>query len=181
MYYGKTSILRALETADTEACHQWMNDPEVTHWLGMRYPLSLQQERQWIEAEHNPQKEVHFAATTFDGRLIGSCGLINIDPVSRNAELGISIGEKDCWNQGFGKDMMITLCAYGFQMLNLHKIHLRVAAPNLRAIKCYEKCGFKEEGRLREGFFEHGSYHDLVLMGLFAQEHKENFSERWET
>ena len=39
---------------------------------------------------------------------------------------------------------------YAFEMQGFHKVSLAVRADNLRAISCYEKCGFQEYGHSRE-------------------------------
>lgn len=45
-----------------------------------------------------------------------------------------------------------------------HKICLRVLAINEGAIKLYESCGFREQGRLIDEFLIEGEYIDDVLM-----------------
>jgi RimJ/RimL family protein N-acetyltransferase len=65
---------------------------------------------------------------------------------------------------------MQLLIDYAFNTLNLHRLELSVYSFNVRAIKCYRKLGFKEEGRSREAFFGHGQYHDILQMGLLEGE-----------
>lgn len=175
MIRGKRVVLRALEPGDAECCHRWMNDPEVTHNLAMRYPLSLPQEQAWVNCDRDPLKDLHLMIELTDGTPIGACGLGGAGNVERSASLGISIGEKEYWGQGYGTDAMLTLCGFGFDQMNLHRIWLHVYPFNPRGIRCYEKCGFQHEGRLREAHFRHGQYHDILVMGLLAGE----FRERW--
>ncbi|MEN6302626.1 MAG: GNAT family protein [Armatimonadia bacterium] len=179
MIRGDKVALRALEETDLEALHQWMNDLEVTKYLGMRFPVSLSDERRWLETEHDPLKELHLAIETHEGKLIGSCGLVSINHLNGWAILGISIGDKEYWNGGYGTDAMLTLCGFGFNQCNLHRIQLDVFAENARAIRCYEKVGFVHEGRRREAIFRHGRYQDLIVMGLLAEEYREKWPERW--
>ena len=61
---------------------------------------------------------------------------------------------------------------FGFEMMNLNRIHLDVFPENERAIRCYEKVGFAIEGRTREAIFKHGGYHDLILMSVLVGELK---------
>jgi RimJ/RimL family protein N-acetyltransferase len=65
---------------------------------------------------------------------------------------------------------MRTILGVGFRWFNLHRIFLWVIAGNARAIRSYEKCGFKHEGRKREAIFIDGEYEDLLLMGMLARE-----------
>ena len=55
---------------------------------------------------------------------------------------------------------------YGFDRLNLHRIDLGVFAEHKAAVRCYEKAGFKVEGRMREDLFQDGEYKDRLWMGL---------------
>ena len=59
---------------------------------------------------------------------------------------------------------------FAFEELNLHRVSLTVLDTNERAIACYRKCGFVEEGRLREDWYQEGRYHDLIVMGVLAPE-----------
>lgn len=179
MIQGDKVVLRALEADDLEPLHRWMNDAEVIHWLGRRTPISLAEERRWLETERNPLKELHLGIETMDGQLIGSCSLGPLDSPDRGATLGISIGEKECWDGGYGTDAMITLCGYGFAEANLHRIQLAVFAANSRAVRCYEKCGFVQEGCRREAIYKHGVYHDVLGMSILRAEYQAKWPERW--
>lgn len=102
--------------------------------------------------------------------LIGSCGLHHIDTLNRRAEIGIYIGEDKQQNQGYGKETILLLLDYGFQILNLNSIYLQAYSYNTRAIQCYERCGFKTVGRLREARLINGRKYDHVYMDILASE-----------
>ena len=59
---------------------------------------------------------------------------------------------------------------HGFKTLNLNRIYLRVYENNLRAIRVYEKTGFRQEGQLRQAHFQDGSYMDVILMGILRSD-----------
>ncbi len=101
---------------------------------------------------------------------IGSCGYHVIDWRNRGAECGIAIGDKSQWGKGYGTDAMRTLVGFGFGELNLHRIMLRVYDDNPRAVRAYEKVGFKTEGRLRESNFHDGRYRDALVMAILRPE-----------
>ncbi len=174
MIKGERIYLRAMETTDLDACVRWVNDPEVTQYLGVGvWPYSRLAEQAWLErvTRGESQTDRHFAICLADsGRHIGNAGLHAIDWISRRAELGILIGEKDCWSQGYGTDTVKTLTRFAFHQVNLRKVMLHVFSHNPRAIRCYEKCGFQEEGRLRKHHFTNGVYVDQIAMGLFGPE-----------
>ena len=89
---------------------------------------------------------------------------------NRTASLGILIGEKDYQGRGFGPDAVRTMLKFAFDELNLHRVELDVMAFNTRAIRCYEKVGFRHEGIRRESFFRGGKYHDLHVMAVLRKD-----------
>jgi RimJ/RimL family protein N-acetyltransferase len=64
------------------------------------------------------------------------------------------------------------LLGYGFDTLNLHNITLTVQSDNARAIRCYEKVGFRVCGRCRESVFKNGGYVDTVYMDILENEYR---------
>jgi RimJ/RimL family protein N-acetyltransferase len=172
---GKKIRIRALEKTDIEEVLKWINDPEVTATLAMRYPVSRYQEEKWIERtlDGTDVKNKVFAIETKDGVYLGGVGLHNINWKDRNAEVGIVIGKKEYWNKGYGSDAMLTILDFAFKRMNLHRVYLRVYDFNQRGIRSYEKCGFKKEGVLRDDLYADGKYHDTILMGILRDEFKE--------
>jgi len=171
-YEGKLIRLRAREPEDEPLLYQWFNDPEVTQHLTIRYPLSHAEERAFIERTG----EINYGFASFgvetlaDGKLIGGVGLERTSPENRSAVLGIALGDKTYWDSGYGTDTMRTICRFGFEMMNLHRIELDVFEPNRRAQAVYERVGFKVEGRRRDARFKFGAYADVVVMGLLEGE-----------
>jgi RimJ/RimL family protein N-acetyltransferase len=95
---------------------------------------------------------------------------MNIDWRNRSGEVGIMIGEKACWNQGYGTETMQRLLEHGFNTLNLHRIWLQVYAKNPGGIRAYEKAGFTHEGTLRQAHYQHGKYYDVHIMSVLREE-----------
>ncbi len=65
---------------------------------------------------------------------------------------------------------MLTLLKLAFDEMNLHRVWLHVFPDNEGAIACYLKCGFREEGRLRQEVFQGGRYYDVIVMGVLKDE-----------
>ncbi len=101
-----------------------------------------------------------------DGLVIGQCGLFNPERVARTMELGITVGDKDYWGRGYGREAVQLVVDYAFTYCNVRKVHLGVLSNNPRAIAAYTKAGFVEEGRQREQAWSAGEYVDLILMGI---------------
>jgi RimJ/RimL family protein N-acetyltransferase len=173
MIRGTSVQLRPLDPSDLEACLRWVNDPEVTRTLAARYPYSRLREQEWLEATARSDPgtgQLTFAIETLEGRHIGSCGIHRVEWENRVCEIGIMIGEKDCWNRGYGTDAVRTLVRFAFREMNLHRVELNVFDFNPRAQACYRKCGFVEEGRKRQAFYRDGAYHDIIIMGVLREE-----------
>lgn len=170
---GERIFLRALEPGDIELCLDWQNDPEILQFLSRIRPLHREQEREWLANLGKSEGDVLFGiALAGDGKLIGSCGLHHIHPANRSAELGILIGDRDAQGRGHGSEAMRLLCSYGFDWLGLHRIELRAYEYNRRAIRCYEKCGFRLEGAHREARFWNGRWHDVLRMAILEHEYR---------
>jgi len=190
MIYGERIRFRGAEREDLPTFVQWINDPEVQAGLGIYLPYSQAEEEVWFEEMLKRPAEEHVLAieirtqaereglradeVTQAGaetwKLIGSCGLFGFDHRVRSAELGINIGEKRYWSQGYGTEAVRLLCQHGFHTLNLHRIYLRVFETNPRAIRAYEKAGFIHEGRQRQADFRNGKYIDTLVMSLLQNE-----------
>lgn len=169
---GRLVRLRAREPEDEPLLHRWFNDPEVTEHLALRYPVSHQAEREFLEhAAEVSYNQVSLAVETLaEGRMIGGCGLAQTGPENRSATLGIAIGDRAYWDGGYGTDTMRTICRFGFEIMNLHRIELEVYVANERAQHVYERVGFRLEARKREAIYKLGRYQDVLVMGLLEGE-----------
>jgi RimJ/RimL family protein N-acetyltransferase len=173
MLIGKLVRLRRYEKEDIERVLGWINDRELTRFLAARYPFSRVQEEDWIDrvSKQPPSEGMSLAIELLaDSRHIGSIGLHGVRWEDRHASLGIMIGEKDCWNQGYGTDAIATLLRFAFDEMNLNRVTLDVLTDNERAIASYRKCGFVPEGTLRQAYYQEGRYRDLLAMGVLADE-----------
>ncbi len=171
MLKGKLVNLRALEMTDLDREYAWVNDREVTRFLIIRYPMSRADEERWLrDGPANTFANVRLAIDAKDGAHIGNIGLHEQRTEDRVAALGIMIGEREYWSKGYGTDAVVTLLRFAFHEMNLNRVWLSVFEINERAMACYRKCGFSEEGRLRQDRFIEGRYYDTVLMGVLRDE-----------
>lgn len=171
---GKKTILRPIKMSDAPRFVKWFSDPEVNRFLMTRF-VTLKYEKEWIKKipKNIKNGKYVFAIDTKDGVHIGSTGL-EVDKVNKLGKFGITIGDKNYWNSGYGTDTVKTVLEWGFKKLKLHKIVLNggVFGYNPRAIRTYEKAGFKKEGINREAVFYDGKFHDDILMGIIDREWK---------
>jgi RimJ/RimL family protein N-acetyltransferase len=174
---GKKTILRPPTEADLPKIVQWINDPEVRRFIANNFPQTAEEEKEWLKnlGEKKPN-DIVLVIETAEGRPIGLMGLHKIHWIDRTATTGALLGEKDCWGQGYGSDAKMALLKYAFDTLNLRKIRSYVIAFNERSRAYSLKCGYKEEGRLRDDYYRDGQYWDCVMLAIFREE----FEAVWE-
>jgi len=137
--------LRAIRIDDAETCLRWVSDPAVHAFLGLLEPArTLEQERSWIASIlTDRQHQRAFIIEDEKGKPIGTCGVRAIDREQGTALLGIMIGEKRLWDRGYGTAATRTLLECAFGELDLKEVRLSCHRENRRAIRCYEKAGFR--------------------------------------
>jgi len=172
MLNGKITRLRALEKQDIPLLQKWMNDPNLTKWLGPRFPISLEEQNCWYDKLVTDPTKRKLLIEDLQGRAIGLVSLMDINFKDRCAEFGIYLGEREALGKGQGKDASITLMKFAFSELGLHRLFLYVFEENTRAIKSFEACGFRTEAILREKFFYEGKFHNQLIMGLLSEDFK---------
>lgn len=170
---GERLYLRPPDREDIDRFLGWQNHPELNEFLNRDFPLVRAREEEWLQKLGERADELILVIALRDGdRPIGSIGLHKIGLPNRSAELGIAIGEPDFWGRGFGREAIGLLVGHAFGRLGLHRVYLHVIARNERGRRCYEACGFRREGVLREARFRDGEFHDLWIYGLLEAEHR---------
>jgi len=109
------------------------------------------------------------AETIADGAVIGTCSLWGLDAFNQLGHIGISLLPA-ARTQGYGREMMVLLCHYGFRFRNLHRVELETLATNAAMRKLAESCGFMLEGIQREQAYDGNGFSDIVLYGLLRHE-----------
>lgn len=173
MLQGQHIVLRAIERDDLPKLCQFNNDIEVELAGGGDPPMPQSLARLTAEFESKTGRGgrdgTEFAIDV-DDEFIGICALFNTDQIARTCELGITIGIKEYWGIGYGREAVALLLDYAFRNQNVHRVFLRVHGRNERAIRSYKAVGLVEEGRLRSHVWSNGAYDDLVFMGILKGE-----------
>ncbi|HZK52660.1 MAG TPA: GNAT family protein [Desulfosporosinus sp.] len=172
MLKGQRTSIRPIEEEDIDTMYQWYNDQEVNLWSSGAWPMNTLQSKDQIEVKFldGSPDNYRYAILDQSDLLIGTIGFKEINMPSRSVTIFIVIGNKTYWGKGYGTDALIVFARYLFTQWNFHRISLDTWDGNIRAIKAYEKVGFKIEGCQREARFVSGNYHDAILMGLLREE-----------
>ena len=174
MYSGQLVKLRAYKEEDIEKATVYINDEEVKKLMDstIPFPMTKWQEEEWIRSRKaNTDFTYDFAIEDLKtGKYIGGCSINECDVKNRTCVVGIMIGDKEYWGKGYGSDALKVLIKFIFEEVNMNKIKLNVFSFNNRAIACYKKVGFKEEGILRKEIYRNGKYHDEIIMAIFNED-----------
>lgn len=170
---GKRCSLCQTGPGDYEKYDEWLCNPEMNLYLPSTYRRLFTMSTEQMVTGRIKKGEHFFAIRlTSSGEFLGFCWLFGIDQINRFAYAGILIGNTDYWGKGYGTDAMNLLLDYGFNALNLHNITLWAVGTNERAIRSYEKCGFRPIGRRRESINIEGKLHDAVFMDILDRDFK---------
>lgn len=115
------------------------------------------------------------AITTFtiavEGKLAGwIAGWEKLEPEYRHAGVDLFVGSAH-QGKGHGLQAIQLVCRWLFEGRGHHRIIIDPAADNARAIRTYERAGFKPVGVLRR--YERGpdgTFHDGLLLDLLPEE-----------
>ena len=181
LFTGKLVRLAAIDPEEFgEDFSNWGRDSEFKRLLDSDPPRmwSAKAQKEWVEkqVESSGNNAFWFAIhAQEDGRLLGAVDLGLTSWGSRDAFVGISIGDRDFWGKGYGTEAMQLLLCYTFTELNLNRVSLNVFEYNQRAVRSYEKAGFQIEGRQRQAMIREGRRWDILYMGILRIEWMENY------
>lgn len=149
---------------------QWNRDTDYQRLLSIS-PASHSSAdviKEWFSDE--PQGALFSIKTRTEGTVIGFVELDGYDWTTRNAWVAIAIGDMQYRGKGYGTEAMELLLKFAFLGLNMHRVSLTVFDFNKRAIRSYEKAGFRYEGTLREMIYKEDQRWDVLAMGIMRSE-----------
>jgi len=168
-------VLRPFQPGDAEGRRLLGRDPEIIQMFGGQpeftepVPMSEAEAQEWYDraaTDPNPM----LWAVEHEGRLVGTASLHSPRADDQKAQFAIGLLDRRTWGLGLGAEVTREVVRYGFEEVGLHRIGLKVFAHNHRAIRCYERCGFVEEGREREAAYIGGAWRDDVIMGILCSD-----------
>jgi [ribosomal protein S5]-alanine N-acetyltransferase len=166
---GQNIYLREVRISDvTESYYRWMNDPAITQFLESRfYPNSIDSLKEYVKSKQTDSTNVFLAIVIKENhRHIGNIKLGAINRIHRFADVGIIIGEKDCWGKGYASEALTLVTKYAFDTLNLHKLTAGCYEMNQGSVKAFQKVGYYIEGIQKSHFYYQGAYVDAVVLAI---------------
>jgi RimJ/RimL family protein N-acetyltransferase len=173
---GKFVRLSAFDPEEmSKAFPRWNRNSEYFRLLNSSgQPMqSSKAALKWMEeeiGEVSPAIYCFSIRTLAEDKLIGELALDVVTWPGRDAFVGLGIGETEYWGKGYGTDIMNVLLRFAFTEVNLRRVTLSVFEYNPRAIRSYEKAGFRHEGRTRKVLNKEGQRWDVLYMGILRDE-----------
>jgi len=156
---------------------KWLTDIEVVKYIGRdEYlkPIRFEVVREYVEGLWKSDYCSFFAVCqSEEKKFIGTIKVNYVDVfglMTRTADIGIMIGDRDYWGRGLATDAIFAICKYAFSVLGARKLTAGGVSANIGVIKAFMKVGFVKEGCLRKKLMISGNYFDHVLLGCFENE-----------
>lgn len=170
---GHAIRLRAIEAPDWEVFHEWNQDDDMARRLyAVPFPQSQEAMRMWTErmATQTPDGDAfQLVIATLAGEVVGSISTHDCDRRHGVFSYGLNVRPQHR-RRGYAAEAIRIVLRYFFEELRYQKANAQVYSFNEASLRLHEKLGFQREGRLRRMIFTEGRYHDVVVLGLTAEE-----------
>jgi RimJ/RimL family protein N-acetyltransferase len=173
--------LTSLQMENIHTHFRWNNDPELNR-LDSEVPYEEESfgafKNRFEQMCDNPSPlhrnfEIH---AHDDETLIGVAYATRISPHNHHAQVGITIGDRDYWGRGYGRESFELLLSYCFEKLDLHRVSAETFEYHTAWRDLVEGMGFRKEGTAREYLCRDGKYWDKEIYGLLEREYRARHS-----
>ena len=173
LLWGTRVQLLALTPDDLPIIAAWYEDTEFVRLLDATpaYSKSAESLRTWLDDAQKASDGYLFGIWPFEENML--IGFIELDGIlwtHGTAWFSIAIGERQCWNRGYGTEAARLALTFAFQELNLHRVQATVFSYNRRSMAMFERLGFRREGAYREFLHRDGQRYDMLLYGILRRE-----------
>ena len=161
-------FLRKISKDDVEFVFNSLNVKNLTSYLSIGPLKNLEHSRRLIKGylkywDNNLQFNYVIEVQEVNKAKIGSISLWNINWQHSRAQIGIWL-IPSFWNKGLAEKSLNLIKNIALNHLKMNRLEAYIAVENKRSIVLFEKCGFKEEGKLKQYLNFQGIYHDAVIM-----------------
>ncbi|MEI6521887.1 MAG: GNAT family N-acetyltransferase [Bacteroidia bacterium] len=170
---GKLTHLVSLSIEHLPIVSKWNFDPEVNEFFSGRFPNNSQEQEIWLQNQLNKaDKKKLIIIENSTNSAIGMIGIMKIDHLNKNCEIGITIGEKTFWGKNHSHDALHVCINFLFHQLQMHCVYATVLSSNHRALKFFAKNNFENNGFLRDAIFRNGKFENLQFLSLINTDYK---------
>jgi RimJ/RimL family protein N-acetyltransferase len=166
--------LRPLAREDLVYLQKWLEDAEIRGLIGEVASMSKADSEKFLEKVRADTERAWFMVVVKENnKVIGEAGLLRMDRAWRTTDVSVIIWEREEWGKGYGTEAVLLLLDHAFGHLGFHRAAVGVVGFNERALRFWEKVGFKKEGLQRDGYYYNAKYCDFVLMSILEDEFRE--------
>ncbi|MCL6571180.1 MAG: GNAT family N-acetyltransferase [Bacillus sp. (in: Bacteria)] len=166
-------ILREVTFEDATDMLNYLSDKEVVKPMGLdpcQTVKDVLDEINWYKSIYHEGTGIRWGITLKDsGKVIGSCGFLNMLTKHFRAEVGYELS-KDYWGKGIASEALEAVVKYGYQHFPIERIEALIGPANLPSQKLVEKQGFRREGLLRHYEFTCGKFDDLFMYAIIKED-----------
>ena len=145
--------MRPIKLSDAADYIKWFKDKEVVRFLGANlFNIKEKGVRDYFKKVLKNKSKLIWAIVAPDQKHIGNTSL-HLDKLNKRSDFGIVIGDKNYWGNGYATECLKILGDYVFKKLKFNRLQLTVFTDNRRAVRAYQKVGFKKEGILRKHIY----------------------------
>jgi RimJ/RimL family protein N-acetyltransferase len=164
---GERVRLVPLDASHAPELFKGVNDPEVSRLTGTHRVFTYEEVERYAASRPEQTDRVDLAVVRVeDEKVLGEIVLNNLN--ADNHSMGFRIALSSEQGKGYGTEAIRLLLRHAFDVIGLHRVDLEVYDFNPRAIASYRKCGFVEEGRLRDALLWEGQWQDALLMSVLS-------------
>ncbi len=167
---GKELIIREARKSDAQRLIDYVNaisyESDFLTFGPGEFNIPIEKEERFIEESYNTKNKL-FLVAQIQGRIVGNLSFAGGQRprIKHSGEFGISV-LKEYWGQGIGSRLILYLIQWCKESGEIRKVNLSVREDNVRAIKLYERLGFKKEGKISRTFYINGQFYAAIVMGL---------------
>ena len=166
-------FLRKISKQDVEFIFRCLNNKELTSYLSLGPLSTVEHAKRLIKNylkywDNYVQFNYIIELRDVNKERIGSISLWNINWKHKRAQIGIWL-IPNFWNKGLGEKAIIMIKIVGFNYLKINRLEAYIAKDNVRSISLFKKCGFKEEGTLKQYLNFKGKFYDAIVLAYLKK------------
>ena len=166
---GKLVRLRPPKPEDAAVIITWFEDLEVTRFILLRFPPSIEMEQEWLDRMAKSQDDIVWVVE-HEGSAAGGTAIHQINWKNGSGTTGTTIGDRSLWGKGLGREVMQLRCRFAFTQLPLRKLKSAYFDGNDASAKAQAAAGYREVGRYRADQFIDGSWVDQIITEVLRED-----------
>lgn len=169
--------LKPFDMQNVDIHYQWNNDEEL-NFYDSDYPHKSESFESFLKRikeilNDNRTSELLEIHLQSNNELIGVVGIHDIDYYNKRCTIECTIGDKQYWHKGYGREAVMKTLGYCYNEKGMNKVVTTAFDFNETWIGLIKRVGFRQEGALRQHTLKNGEFHDKLIYGILKSEYKD--------